>query len=317
RHPWTPLAVGLAVPLLLLPLAGRWSLHRSEGERARSFLSGLPVALLQPNVPNLVEPDPAEVIRNYRKVVELSRGACQPGTLVVWPESAAWPFLYGRDPLLTADLQEMTDRGCTVVFNSSSPAGDSYYNSAFLLAPRSAPVRYDKRHLVPFGEYVPLKDVFFFLKKLARSAGDYRHADRLVLLPWRGERLGPAICYEVVFPDEVAELTRAGATVLLTITNDAWYGDTAAPWQHFRAVRFRAAENRRTFLRAAITGVSAVVAPDGSVRDEIGVYREGVIRAIVAGESELTLYARYPWLLPLLCSGAAAFAIYFARRSRI
>jgi apolipoprotein N-acyltransferase len=111
-----------------------------------------------------------------------------------------------------------------------------------------------------------------------------------------------SICYEIVFPEEVTAQVRQGATILVTITNDAWYGDTAAPWQHFRAARFRAAENRRPLLRAAITGVSAVVGPDGSVWSKIGVFQEGVLRARVAGEKGLTPYARAPWLVPLLCT---------------
>jgi apolipoprotein N-acyltransferase len=315
RRWWVPLGAGLAVPLLLLPLAGRWSGRLAARENARVGQAGLPVRILQPNIANLVGWDPAAVMRNYRKVVDLSYSYCQPGVLVIWPESAAWPFVYGRDAVLDQDLRAMSDRGCTVLLNSSSPAGDSFYNSAFLLAPGSPPERYDKRHLVPFGEYVPFKDVFFFLKKLARNAGDFRPADRLVLLPWRGEKLGAAICYEVVFPEEVALLTRAGATLLATITNDAWYGDTAAPWQHLRAARFRAAENRRTMLRAAITGVSALIAPDGSVPAKLGVGEEGVIRAQVAGETLLTPYARRPWLPPLACTAAAAaFVVYCSWR---
>ncbi len=107
-----------------------------------------------------------------------------------------------------------------------------------------------------------------------------------------------AICYEVVFPAEVAALVRQGATLLVTITNDAWYGDTSAPWQHFRAARFRAAENRRPLLRAAITGVSAWVAPDGSVREQLGVDQEGIIRARVLGARGLTPFSRCPWLVP-------------------
>ena len=219
---------------------------------------------------------------------------------MVWPESAAWPFLYRRAPLLDADLATLADRGCTVLFSSSSPVGDAFYNSAFLVSSAGEVARYDKRHLVPFGEYVPFRGVFGWMDKLARNAGEYRPADRTVLLPWAGEQIGMSICYEVVFPSEVAALVQRGATVLVTITNDAWYGDTSAPWQHFRAARFRAAENRRPLLRAAITGVSAYVAPDGSVRELIGVYQEGVIRARVLGEKGLTPFS------PLPLAGAGA-----------
>jgi apolipoprotein N-acyltransferase len=285
------------------------------------------VRLLQPNIPNLVAYDPVMVARNYRKVLDQSLEACQPGALVVWPESAAWPFELGRDAWFDQDLHAMVDRGCSVLFNSGTPVGQSFYNSAFLLSPSqssqslqsSQPIpRYDKRHLVPFGEYVPFRGVFGWMDKLARDAGEFRPADRTALLPWNGEQIGMSICYEVVFPSEVAQLVRQGATMLVTITNDAWYGDTSAPWQHFRAARFRAAENRRPLLRAAITGVSAFVAPDGSVQSEIGVFREGIIRARVLGERRLTPFSRAPWLVPLLSTLVALAGLvgYTASREK-
>lgn len=306
RDRWQPALAALLLPLLLLPLAGRWSLRELDGDPAPV---GRPVRLLQPNIPNLVDLDPVAIWDNYRTVLDLSEANCLPGSLVVWPESAAWPFSYATDPHLAQDLQALVDRGCTVLFNSSFPAGEDFYNSAFLLAPGRPPARYDKRHLVPFGEFVPFRGVFGWLDKLARSAGNFLPADAAVLLPWDGELLGMSICYEIVFPDEVADLTQAGATVLVTITNDAWYGDTTAPWQHFRAARFRAAENRRPLLRAAITGVSAVVGPDGSVWAELGVFEPGVIQARVEGARGLSPYARAPWLVPALCTAVAVLGI--------
>ncbi len=97
--------------------------------------------------------------------------------------------------------------------------------------------------------------------------------------------------------------------MLVSITNDAWYGDTSAPWQHFRAARFRAAENRRPLLRAAITGVSAYVAPDGSVLSQIGVYQEGILRVRVLGERRFTPFSRAPWLVPLIATLVAIVAL--------
>jgi apolipoprotein N-acyltransferase len=314
----TPLTVALVVPLLLLPFAGRWSLRLAAVEQERVVAAGIPVALLQPNVANQVGWDPRRALDDYRKVAEMSYAACRPGVLVIWPESAGWPFEYRRDALLDRDLAAMAARGCGVLFNTDSPVpgSEQAYNSAYLLAPGAPPWRYDKRHLVPFGEYVPFERVLFFAKTVARNIGQFLPAARLTLLPWRGELLGPAICYEVVFPEETAALSQAGATILVTIVNDGWYGDTAAPWQHLRAARFRAAENRRPMLRAAITGVSAVIAPDGSVRGELGVDQQGVLRALVAGERGLTPYASRPWLPPLaatLAALAAAAAVYTSR----
>jgi len=320
---WEPLAACWLVPLLLLPLAARWSHRRAlaeiEAARGAEGVSGVgvPVRLLQPNIPNLVGWDPEVVAQNYRKMMRLSQETCQPGALVVWPESAAWPFSYVEDPLFARDLHTLVETGgCTILFNASHPVGGAFYNSAYLLSPGGTLARYDKRHLVPFGEYIPFKGLFSWMDKLARNAGDFRHADRLTLLPWVDEKIGMAICYEVVFPDEVADLARAGATLFVTITNDAWYGDTAAPWQHFRAARFRAAENRRPLLRAAITGVSALVGPDGSVWEEIGVFEEGVIRRRVAGKQGLTPYGRAPWLVPLVCTVLGVVAVGWGWRSR-
>ena len=324
RRRWEPLAVAWSVPLLLLPMAGRWSLQEGmealHGYSDGSILGheGLPVRLLQPNIANLTEYDAVAVLRNYRKVMEASVQACQPGSLVIWPESAAWPLSYAQDATLRQDLDALVKRGCTVLFNSSHPVEESFYNSAYLLSPQGNVHRYDKRHLVPFGEYIPFRGLFSWMDKLARNAGDFRAAAGLTLLPWEREKLGMAICYEVVYPAEVAELARRGATVLVTITNDAWYGDTWAPWQHYRAARFRAAENRRPLLRAAITGVSAVVGPDGAVWSQLGVFKDGVIRARVLGRKDLTFYARHPSLVPLLASivSVAAVAIYFARKEK-
>jgi apolipoprotein N-acyltransferase len=311
---WAPLAPAFLIPLLLFSLAGRWSLRHSRFEAEQTREAGLPVELLQPNIRAAVSPDPRQVMSDYFRVLAQSEDACSAGTLVVWPEGAAWPFEIHRDSFLDRDLRNQTARGCTILVNSEAQVNGLAYNSLFDLSPRGELARYDKRHLVPFGEYVPFRSVFFFMERLARSIGDFHPAREIVLLPWRGEKLGAAICYEAIFAEEVAATTQAGATLLVTVTNDSWYGDTAAPGQHFRAVRFRAAENRRTFLRAAITGVSALVEPDGSVPSEIGVFEQGVIRARVKGETMMTLFARAPRAVPLTGTLLSIAAIYWARR---
>jgi apolipoprotein N-acyltransferase len=317
RRRWEPLAAGFAVPLLLLALGGRWGTRFEVGRFERLAENpGTPIRLLQPNIANLTAWNEGLALRNYRQVLDLSRAACQEGALVVLPESATWPFSFERDPDVRRDLQELVRSGCTVLFNSDHAEKNFLYNSAYLLSPGGTTARYDKRHLVPFGEYVPFRGVFSFVDKLSREAGEYRPGENARLLPWGDERLGMAICYEVVFPEEVADLARSGATVLVTITNDAWYGDTAAPWQHFRAARFRAAENRRPMLRAAITGISALIAPDGSVRTSIGPFREGVIRGRVLGEHALSPFARCPWLVPMLSTVLALAALVVAGRAR-
>lgn len=317
RRRWEVAALGVGLPLLLLMVAGRKVDTEGLGQRPPAHA----VRIVQPNIANQVIFDRQETATGYQRLLRMTREACdRPGALVIWPESAAWPFNYGEDALLAGDVAALVAGGCPLLFNTAraTPEG-SWYNSALLVAadPEGhglAEHRYDKRHLVPFGEYVPFAGLFGFLDRLARNAGDFRAADQLVLLPWGEEKLGPAICFEVIFPEEVAAASRAGASVLVTITNDAWYGDTAAPWQHLRAARFRAAENRKPLLRAAITGVSAVVAADGALVASLGVGREGILRATVSGNDILTPYARRPWLVPLVAALLAALAILAARR---
>jgi apolipoprotein N-acyltransferase len=313
RREWRIGVVSILGCLLLLAAAGRFGTEVVEPHQGPA----LPVRLLQPNITNLVAWDEELVRQNYAKVLESSQRACDlSGALVVWPESAAWPFSYDRDAGLRADLEALVAAGCPILFNSTTEKEGFFYNSVLLLGPEGLAGRYHKRHLVPFGEYVPLGRWVPFLDKLARNAGNFRAGRELVLLPWREESLGAAVCFEVVFPFEVADAVEQGATVLVTVTNDAWYGDTAAPWQHYRAARFRAAESRRFLMRAAITGVSGLIAPDGSVVSQLDVGEEGVIRGEVVARRDLSPYTKAPWLIPLLCVFVAGFAILRSRGAK-
>jgi apolipoprotein N-acyltransferase len=311
---WEPLALGWLVPLAVLAAAGRWSTPLDELE---ALGAGSPARIVQPNVWTGIDYDPVESWNGYLRLITESKAACdEQGALVVWPESAAWPHRLGGGPPLDDDVRTLADRGCPVLLNSTTEEAGRYFNSAFLVRSGQEPARYDKRHLVPFGEYVPLKGVFGFLDRLARNAGDYSAADEVRLLPWGAQQLGVAICFEVTFPTEVAELSRRGATTLVTITNDSWYGDTSAPWQHFRSAQWRAAENRRPLLRAAITGVSGVVGPDGGVRATLGVGEQGVLRSTVVGRTDVTPFARNPRLPLILAAILAVVAIVFAARRK-
>jgi apolipoprotein N-acyltransferase len=303
--------------LLILAIGARWGDGAMTlGSRtAASAGRSVAVRLLQPNTENQVSWDPIRAQESYQRLFDLSHRACdEAGALLVWPESAAWPHAWETSPQLRRDLEALTATGCGVLFNTTDKRQQGFFNSVLLLDRDGIQGRYDKRHLVPFGEYVPLARVFFFLERIARNAGAYVAGTEIASLPWGDQRLGPAVCFEVVFPGEVAEQVRAGATVLVTVTNDAWYGDTSAPWQHFRAVRFRAAETRRPFLRAALTGVSAVIEPDGSVRQLLGVGEEGFLSARISGRTGISPYTRRPWLVPASASFIALFAIFLAHR---
>ncbi len=274
---------------------------------------GQPARIVQPNIPNLTAFDATRIEEHYRRLLALSDEACDRPALLVWPESAAWPYLWQREERLRQDVEALAERGCPVLLNTPWSSGEGFTNAAILVSADGVAGRYAKRHLVPFGEYVPA-----WLPvpgAIARLAGSFVAGEDARPIPWSGERLGMAVCYEIVFPGEVAALVRRGATVLVTITNDAWYGDTAAPWQHLQAARFRAAENRRPVLRAAITGVSAAIGPDGAVESQLGVGERGVIAAAVVGRVDRTLYSRAPWAVPAICAAITVAWVAWSRRS--
>ncbi len=310
-------AAGMLVIAVILPVAGRFSTvdphaFRQPGREAR---------ILQPNLPIVREVMAGD---NYRQLLAQSSAECPlpaPGLaaaerrLLLWPESAAWPMAYDSSQTLRADIARLDQGGCDLLLNTPTFADDSIFNSAVLITDGELAGRYHKRHLVPWGEYVPLQQVLPFLGKLARQVGSFSPGVDAGLLPWAGEKIGLSICYEITYPAAVAAQVRAGATVLVTVTNDAWYGDSSAPWQHFRAARFRAAENRRPLLRAALTGVSGALDARGAVLSQLGVGERGVLAVRVAGLSELTRFSRAPWLVPLLSALLAVLALVFARAS--
>ncbi len=315
RSPMLGVSVVLTA-LLVLMFAARFS--RPE-EGSRSFGRGTrSVALVQPN--QTLQPDDGAVIRRqYDQIILTSNAQCRgTPTLLIWPESAAWPFTWEGSAELRRDLRRLALRGCHVIFNTPTldqTQPDSYFNSALLISADGEAGRYDKRNLVPWGEHVPLGDVLPFVDKLARFAGRFSAGREPSLLEWDDERVAMAICYEAIFPGPVAEQVRSGATLLVNISNDAWYGDSSAPRQLFRAARFRAAENRRVMLRAALTGISGVIDARGAVTSRLELGERGVLRQRLKGSAELSPYTRAPWLVPLACTILAIFAIFLSRRT--
>jgi apolipoprotein N-acyltransferase len=194
----------------------------------------------------------------------------------------------------------------------SGPPGDKrYFNSSLCLAPGRPVTSYAKVHLVPFGEYTPYKAILGFVEKVSHSIGELTPGSAPTLHAFGETKFGTPICYEVIFPDLVRRFTKAGAGFLVTITNDGWYGRSAAPYQHFAAAVFRAVESRRFLLRAATTGISGVVDPYGRVlvKSEIGV--RTFLTETVTPASGLTFYARFGDLFAAACLtiGALLFIV--------
>jgi apolipoprotein N-acyltransferase len=190
--------------------------------------------------------------------------------LVLWPESPA-PF-FENDARYRRTLSEIARNSRAFVLAGTlgvvhgRETSEQIFNSAELVAPDGDWIaRYDKIHLVPFGEYVPFQDLFSFAKKLTKEVGDFLPGTERMVLPVHSYKLGTFICYESIFPDEVRLLAKGGAGLLVNISNDGWFGETGAPWQHLRMVRLRAIENNRWVVRSTNTGVSGSIDPFGRV----------------------------------------------------
>ena len=157
-------------------------------------------------------------------------------------------------------------------------------------------------HLVPFGEYVPLRRLLFFAAPLVEAVGaGFFAGERAELLPVDGHIVSAAICYEIVYPDLVRGFVREGSQLVTTITNDAWFGRTSAPYQHFAQASMRAIEEGRYMVRSANTGISGIVDPYGRVLEQSGIYE----RTIILGEARYlrtsTIYQQYGDLFAYAC----------------
>jgi apolipoprotein N-acyltransferase len=237
--------------------------------------------------------------------------------LIVWPESPA-PF-YTSDPLfrdavsnLVRQMQTWVLTGSLGVRNATQTPdqGTAVYNSAALVAPDGEWVaRYDKVHLVPFGEYLPFKRIFSFAGGLVKEVGDFSRGTSRMPLNAGEQQLGVFICYESVFPDEVRQFARNGAQVLVNISNDGWYGDSGAYAQHLMQSRVRAVENNRWLLLATNTGVTASIDPYGRIGKNLPRKIRATLQAPYALTNVTTFYTRHGDWFAYLCAIISAGAL--------
>jgi apolipoprotein N-acyltransferase len=238
--------------------------------------------------------------------------------LIAWPESPA-PF-FEDDARFQKALVGIarTAQAPLVVGNIgmdfSAESGEwQEYNSALVVSADGARVgRYDKIHLVPFGEYVPFSRLLFFARKLTGKVSKFTPGDERKVFRLNGHRYGVFICYEAVFADEVRQFARLGAEVLVNISDDGWYGDTSAPWQHLNMARMRAIENRRWILRDTNNGVTAAIDPYGRVRQSIPRHHQDALPAGYGFRDDVTFYTAhgdvFAWLCAILGLGIVAGA---------
>ncbi len=304
-----PVAAGVGLVVALAYGQAILAQARST-DRSRS----LQVGVIQPNIDQSQKWDVAFRRETLDRMTRLTAQVAPGADVVIWPE-AATPFLFELEPEYRLELSALAHRAETpIVFGSPTFRRDAdgrpyLLNSAYLLSSDGQILgRYDKQHLVPFGEYIPLKSsLLFFLDKLVEGIGDFQPGPGPTLLSFtprnsspgatngirRQARFGVVICYEVIFPNLVRELAANGADFLVTITNDAWFGRSSAASQHFGMVVFRSVENRLAFARAANTGISGFIDPYGRIVQATPIFTEAALTGTLPIGRTPTFYSRY------------------------
>ena len=314
--------------MLLAACAAAFVLQIARWMPVPAFPTGRSAVLVQENVPVL---DNNDWTRQYfadtlRELSDLSRSRKENAPspdLIVWPESPA-PF-YSGDPEFRRGITQLaTDAHAWVVAGNvgveptGSPSQNvtTIFNSASLVSPSGQWIgRYDKMHLVPFGEYVPFKQFLGFAGGLTQEVGDFTAGTTRLPLPTGDEKLGIFICYESIFPDEIRQFAKSGAQVLVNISNDGWYGDSGAYAQHLKQARMRAIENNRWLLRDTNTGVTAAIDPVGRITESVPRKIRTSLVANYGLISETTFYTRHGDWLAYACAiiSLVALAVSFTR----
>ncbi|MBV9506453.1 MAG: apolipoprotein N-acyltransferase [Acidobacteriia bacterium] len=337
--------ISMSVPLRLAPITGVWGLsfvfmmmatalalavlRRSRLELlwllALPFLVFLPpmppalrgqetAVLLQPNVSETERWTTDSVHRWEDDLTALTERSAllesgRPPSIAVWPEIPA-PFYYYDDERYRRSMDDLARamHAYLLIGDVAHEGSNRLFNSATLISPEGIPVsRYDKVNLVPFGEFVPWP--FGFANKLSTEVGDFSPGRNVVVSSMGPHRIGTFICYESVFPNFVRRFVAGGAEVLFNISNDGWFGDSAAREQHLTIVRMRAAENRRWILRSTNDGITGTIDPAGRVRGTLPLYTQATSYTGFRYISEKTFYTRHGDWFPILCAVFAAILL--------
>lgn len=272
------------------------------------------VSLIQPNLAEEDRRTSEKAAAGYRALLARGEEAAAAGAdLIVFPESA-FPAYWEKSPRLREDLTRLAAScRCAILFNdvTTEPDGRASNAARVLTTEGLAQGTYRKVHLVPFGEYVPLPRLFFFVRQISQEIGEFLPAESPVVLRSGRLALGVGICYEIIYPGLARRQTADGANLLATISNDSWYGRAGAQEQHFAGALFRAVENGRYLVRAAITGISGIVDPRGRILAELPPNRAGTAAGSVLLLEGATPWTRWGHLLPLVADAAAAGVLLF------
>jgi apolipoprotein N-acyltransferase len=312
----------LAAGLLLIfsGIYGQWQIAEMKSREKEG--TPLRTALIQGNIPQDIKWEPKfqeETVRTYADLTYRAK-VVRPD-LIIWPETATPFFFQDSFPFQSRILDLAQKMEAPILFGS--PAYERkgrriyHYNSAFLISPEKKVLgRYDKIHLVPFGEYAPLSGLLGFTRDIIGAIGDFYSGEEVVNLPFPQGPFGVLICYEAIFPDLTRQFVDKGAQFLVNITNDAWFGRTAAPYQHISMATLRAVENRVPIARAANTGISGFINPSGRIIQSSDIFTKAILLDTIYMRRSSTFYSRFGDLFTYLCLAYTALFLIFLNRRK-
>lgn len=299
-----------ALIIVLVLSYGKWQIDSID--RLVCSSPSIKAAVIQGNIDQAVKWDPEFQRLTVKKYIDLSLLAKKNNPdLVVWPETAT-PFYFLYNIGLSNMVKKgINDTGTTFLFGSpsfiSGKMGVEHYNTAYLVSPDGKVYgKYNKVHLVPFGEYIPFNKWLPFIGKMVEGVGDFKPGIKGKTIKWGDYSLGVQICYEIIFPDLSRTMVKNNAALLVNITNDAWFGTTSAPYQHFSMAIFRAVENRRALIRSANTGISGFIDPVGRIIEKTDLFKEAVITRSVPLICMTSFYTSFGDLFAIFCMVATA-----------
>jgi len=317
--------------LLAVGIAAALALQSGALIKPEALAADHSAVLLQENLPVDFNEWTAEYYdRTIATLVQLStagshnsQAQLMTSNLVIWPESPA-PF-FSTDAKFRHWMTSLaSDSGAYLIVGSlgvnsgNDPRHSQIFNSAVLVTPEGEiTARYDKIHLVPFGEYVPFKSLLVFAEKLTKEVSDFSRGSLRTVFDLGEHKAGTFICYESIFPDEVRQFAQNGAELFVNISNDGWFGESGAPGQHLNMARMRAIENHRWLLRSTNTGITGSIDPFGRVVERAQRNVRTALRAPFAFTNVTTFYTRFGDWFAFACAIISITVLIFAWPSQL
>jgi apolipoprotein N-acyltransferase len=321
-HHWTkkvfPYREMLVAVMIVVGILVYGYIRMGKVDQQTSQQPPLKVGLAQGNIDQSIKWDESfqkQTLKIYEDL-SLRLGEEKPD-LIIWPETATPFFFQDAREYQPVVLNIPRNTGAFLLFGTPTYKIEDrkvrHYNSAYLVSPDGDIAgKYDKIHLVPFGEYVPLMRFLFFVESLGEGIGNFRSGQEIFNFTLPRGKFGVVICFEIIFPDLCRQFVKKGANFLVTITNDAWFGRTSAPYQHFNQAVFRAVENRVFVARAANTGISGFIDPKGKILKQGEIFKQEAINGTIRLMRERTFYTEYGDVFAWICSAVSILLVGYA-----